>query len=89
MTDKTKQPRTVADELHDLETQLGISKQRVDELRRIISSRNKGHHTLGEVLMDIGKINMTDNERSVMLFEYGVSWMTTVVRNQNANRKIH
>ena len=80
--DEVKQPRTVADELSDLEKELGIPKQRIDELRRIISVRNKSHTTLSDVILDISKIDMTSVERDVILFEYGIAWMTNVVRNQ-------
>ena len=80
--DEVKQLRTVADELSDLEKELGIPKQRIDELRRIISVRNKSHTTLSDVILDIGKIDMTSVERNVVLFEYGIAWMTNVVRNQ-------
>ena len=80
--DEVKQPRTVADELSDLEKELGIPKQRIDELRRIISVRNKSHTTLSDVILDIGKIDMTSVERDVVLFEYGIAWMTNVVRSQ-------
>lgn len=89
MTDETKQPRTVADELSDLEEELGIPKQRIDELRRIISVRNKSHTTLSDVILDISKIDMISIERDVVLFEYGIAWMTNVVRNQHEHQKIH